>query len=99
MFWSGGVQVPRGVAALVDQARWNTWFVMSLFVALLIPVIVFRLSKQLTSRAMPAFAARIWCAELLQVAGWLCGSAADEKVELTARSLASSATRASRLTA
>lgn len=71
----GVVQVPRGVAALVDQARWNTWFVMSLFVALLIPVIVFRLSKQLTSRAMPAFAARIWCAELLQVAGWLCGSA------------------------
>lgn len=71
----GVVQIPRGVVALIGQAGWNTLFVLSLLVAFLIPVIVFRLSKQLASRALRAFVVRIWCAELLQVAGWLCGSA------------------------
>ena len=82
LLWSGAVatillgawQVPTALSLLTQPATWYLGLAATGIISAAIPFVLRRLWWRQIKRAVIGFAARIWCAHLLQIAGWLCSS-------------------------
>ncbi|MEO7704712.1 MAG: hypothetical protein ABIV92_08750 [Thermoflexales bacterium] len=68
-------KVPRVLGGLVTQGVWDWAFVMFVAVAIFTPLLMHSFMRHLTARPVMSFVIRLWCALILQVAGWVCGGA------------------------
>jgi hypothetical protein len=68
-------KVPRVLSGSVTQGAWDWLFVMFVAVAVVTPMFMHWFMRHLIARTVLPFITRLWCALILQVAGWVCGGA------------------------